>query len=426
MKRKARRQRRWTMRNAPAYEFGSPTSNIEIGAEGRAARTWDDLVLIGDGRTDFANGNHVIIDAEAGARIVAAFEKQGVDLPIDVEHSTLNTPEDAPAQGFVSHLRYVPGRGILGRVEWNDVGIDKVVSRSYKYLSPVAIYDKATRKVNRLHSVALTNKPAIRHAKALIAASERLAGSELIAMAEHPPNGEAEGMEQTGPNPAVLVGEIKAALKAKGIEIADDADEISVLMAVRDFLAGESGDAEGEGEGEDGEGGEAAEAASTLAEIKKLLGADANDDAVNKVLAALGDKGAREEVAKLTERLKVLEGEATTVTATAAVDAATSEGKIVASQRDVMLKMAKRDMAAFNEYVEASPVIVEQGATVPIGGANPGNREGVIAASVRESNASGWNNNTKQTTNWVNMELKDKKLSPLTDDEKAKHNLVAV
>jgi len=105
-----------------------------------------------DGRTWTMN------DAPA---IIETFQKRGLRLPIDIEHSTQvkgAAGEVAPAVGWIIDLE-VRATGLWGKVEWNETGRDLVASRAYGYLSPVFIYGRKTGSVTRMVSAGLTNNP---------------------------------------------------------------------------------------------------------------------------------------------------------------------------------------------------------------------------------------------------------------------------
>lgn len=102
--------------------------------------------------------------------IVATFISLQRDVPVDLEHATeIKAPagEPAPAYGWIKELEVRDGQ-IWGRVEWTDDGRDLLLSRKYRYLSPAFVFDEATRRIERLSSVGLTNKhnlhlPALNH-----------------------------------------------------------------------------------------------------------------------------------------------------------------------------------------------------------------------------------------------------------------------
>ncbi len=107
-----------------------------------------------------------VVDEESAALVLEAFERHGTDLPVDYEHQTLGGPYtsptgQAPAAGWIKRLEAVPGDGIYAHVDWTPPALEQLADRQYRYLSPVALVRKEDRKLVGLHSVALTNKPAI-------------------------------------------------------------------------------------------------------------------------------------------------------------------------------------------------------------------------------------------------------------------------
>jgi phage I-like protein len=107
-----------------------------------------------------------VVDAESAALAVETFERHGTDLPIDYEHQSLGgkwaSPSgQAPAAGWIKSLEVEAGTGIFANVEWTEPARQQIASRQYRYLSPVAMVRKTDRRLMALHSVGLTNKPAI-------------------------------------------------------------------------------------------------------------------------------------------------------------------------------------------------------------------------------------------------------------------------
>jgi len=114
-----------------------------------------------------------VVDAEAGAAVMAAFAAHGTDLPIDFEHQTLGgayaSPQGtAPAAGWITGLEVIEGEGVVATVNWTEEGRRMLASRAYRYLSPVALIRQDDRRLVALHSVALTNKPAIVGMRAVV------------------------------------------------------------------------------------------------------------------------------------------------------------------------------------------------------------------------------------------------------------------
>ncbi len=94
--------------------------------------------------------------------IIASHAALGRDLPIDIEHSSEHRApkgEPAPAVGWIKELAVRGGGEIWGRVEWNADGRSLVGGKSYRYLSPVIVYEQGSGAIVGLPSAALTNQP---------------------------------------------------------------------------------------------------------------------------------------------------------------------------------------------------------------------------------------------------------------------------
>lgn len=99
------------------------------------------------------------VDEESYREMKAQIAKRGVDLVVDYEHQTLKGCE-APAAGWVKELKLEDGQ-IKAVVEWTERGAEYLKNREYRYLSPVVSVRKSDNKAMGLHSLALTNTPAI-------------------------------------------------------------------------------------------------------------------------------------------------------------------------------------------------------------------------------------------------------------------------
>lgn len=96
--------------------------------------------------------------------ILSAFLHDGKAMPVDFEHSTeIKSPkgEPAPAVGWVTVLENRCG-AIWGKTEWNQAGQDALSRREYRYYSPVWDFETESRRIVRLVSVGLTNRPNLR------------------------------------------------------------------------------------------------------------------------------------------------------------------------------------------------------------------------------------------------------------------------
>lgn len=100
-----------------------------------------------------------IVDEESFQMIQGNMQRRAVDIVVDYEHQTL-TNSQAPASGWIKGLE-LKNDGIYAAVEWTNRAKDYLRNKEYRYLSPVVLVRKSDRKVSQLHSIALTNTPAI-------------------------------------------------------------------------------------------------------------------------------------------------------------------------------------------------------------------------------------------------------------------------
>lgn len=83
------------------------------------------------------------------------------DIVLDLDHSS-ETTSDTSAAGWLSNFRICQTRGLLADIELTPIGEDAVFNKIYKYLSPAVVVD-AQGNPYKLTSVALTNRPRIKH-----------------------------------------------------------------------------------------------------------------------------------------------------------------------------------------------------------------------------------------------------------------------
>lgn len=97
------------------------------------------------------------------AALVARFEADGVDLPIDLDHATSRKTifgEQADAVGWVKALAARPDGLYATRIEWLPAGKAALAARSHRYISPT-FHHTDTGAATWLHSVALVTAPAL-------------------------------------------------------------------------------------------------------------------------------------------------------------------------------------------------------------------------------------------------------------------------
>ncbi len=97
--------------------------------------------------------------------VIANTQANDMDLPLDWEHATEHAPwgGPAPAAGWLDPQSLVLRDGATWiKVDWTTKGRDSVANRDYRYLSPVFEYESESRRIIRLISAALTNRPNLR------------------------------------------------------------------------------------------------------------------------------------------------------------------------------------------------------------------------------------------------------------------------
>ena len=108
---------------------------------------------------------HWRLDATNAAAVIAAPRNGEQGFVIDYEHQTLNKTtngQPAPAAGWFKGLEWREGQGLfMVQIEWTERARAMIASGEYRYLSPVFGFDSQTGAVTYVHSVALTNDPAL-------------------------------------------------------------------------------------------------------------------------------------------------------------------------------------------------------------------------------------------------------------------------
>lgn len=99
------------------------------------------------------------VDEESFRLMKEHMQERGIDIVVDYEHQTLENVQ-APAGGWIKEI-YLNEEAIAAKVEWTEVARKYLTNKEYRYLSPVVLVRKTDDKAIVLHSVALTNTPAI-------------------------------------------------------------------------------------------------------------------------------------------------------------------------------------------------------------------------------------------------------------------------
>lgn len=321
--------------------------------------------LLRDGDIGWANMEGVELDKEQGEAIVKAFDEHGADVPIDYHHSTSavedHEVEKAPAAGWIKRLEYIAGDGLYAQVEWSLEAAAEIEARKYKYVSPVILLEKKTKRITEIHSVALTNRPRTINAQELLEAAENLN------MATTNDAGATSGTTDN----LKAVADLMAALRSAGVAIAEQADLTAVLTAATEFISANSEPATTEEEIEPKKNDEESAAKAAVETLKA-----ASIENMQKRLAELEAERTERVAADKTGRVEKLVGDMV-----AANKLNPNDAKAMASAR----VLAEKDEKAFGELFDSIPAYGPTGSqTRGAGSPETGARARLILSASRE------------------------------------------
>lgn len=271
------------------------------------------------------------VDGESFAAMKAQIAQRGVDLVVDYEHQTL-TGEQAPAAGWVKELFLDDGQ-IKARVEWTDRAKAYLSNREYRYLSPVITVRKADNKAMGLHSIALTNTPAIEHMEAIVNSLN------------------FEG----GQNTMDFMKEL-----AKLLGLGEDATEEQVKEALKACLEENKSLKESAAEAAKQQPPENDKVVANK-EVCELLGLKAGAATADVAAAIMALKSGNIGGVNLVEQVKSLEAKLADRDAEEAVEMALKAGKITPAQREWAKGYALKNLEDFRGFVEKAPQVVPMG-----------------------------------------------------------------
>lgn len=268
------------------------------------------------------------VDEESFRAMKAQIAQHGVDLVVDYEHQTLKGVQ-APAAGWVKELMLKDGH-IQARVEWTPAATGYLQNREYRYLSPVITVRKSDGKATGLHSLALTNTPAI-EGMAPIVNSLNFEG---------------------GQNNMEFIAQI-----AKLLGLAEGASPEDVLQALQTCID------ENKALKDDEEKSKEPPAADVVAnkavcELLGLKSGAATEDVTAKIMEL---KGGVIDGVNVLEELKALKRQAAERDADAAVTLALKSGKITPAQKEWARDYALDNPKGFAAFVEKAPQVVPLG-----------------------------------------------------------------
>lgn len=114
-----------------------------------------------------------LFDDEAAAAVMAAYQKHGADLMIDLEHDAAGPAMRSDSHDARGWFRLEMRNGELWAVDvrWTPDGARRLTEKTQRYISPLFLQSKKTGRVVDLLNVALCAAPAMHDAPALVAAS---------------------------------------------------------------------------------------------------------------------------------------------------------------------------------------------------------------------------------------------------------------
>lgn len=275
-----------------------------------------------------------IVDEESFKMIQKEFTDRKLDKVIDYEHQTLSNVQ-APAGGWIKSFGKTED-AIVAKVEWTPKAMEYLQNKEYRYLSPVIVVRPSDQKVRAIHSVALTNTPAI---------------DGMFAIANSLDIENDDDVNETGGSKMELL----ELIKLLGME--ENATEDQVKKALEALATAKGKEAEagkeaGKTEDKDGEKPELV-ANSTILNLLNLS-EGAKTEEVAATILSLKSGTANVEMMALKQRLDKKEAEES-------VALAKSSGKISAAQTEWALAYALKDPVGFANFAKIAPQ------TVPIG-----------------------------------------------------------
>lgn len=283
------------------------------------------------------------VDGESFRAMQEQIAERGVDLVVDYEHQTLKGCE-APAAGWVKELKLEDGQ-IRARVQWTPRGAQYLKNREYRYLSPVVNVRRTDSKAVGLHSLALTNTPAVRGMNPIV---------------------NSENFDPEGGETMDIIKKLAGLLG-----LGEDSCETEVLEALEACIAGNKASRKESGENSAAkkEGVQEPPAADDSVVANKavceLLGLKAGAPASDVSAKIMELKGGTIDGINILAELKALKAQNAQRDAGDAVTLALKEGKITPAQKEWAQGYALGDPEGFKAFMEKAPRIVPMGTVLP-------------------------------------------------------------
>lgn len=276
------------------------------------------------------------VDEESVRLMKEEFERRGIDIVVDYEHQTLKDIA-APAGGWIKDF-YIKDNAVTADIQWTGKGKEYVKNKEYRYLSPVVVVRKSDNKAVKLHSVALTNTPAINGMFSITNAEDI---QKIIKKYEG------------GSEMDLLQNLIKV------LNLNEGSDEESIINKVKELLDMQADKQKEENEEKKEEKKEEKEE-QTVAnkDVLKLLGLNESaglDEVTEKIMLLKKPAGvSAEEFNKLKLKMERKEAEESVLLAM-------KEGKITPVQKEWAEEYALKSPEGFKAFIDKAPIVVPVG-----------------------------------------------------------------
>ena len=300
-------------------------------------------------------------DDTQGRALAASINATAAQTPvvIDYEHQTLRAEangQPAPAAGWIRQVTWRDGQGLFAQVEWTDAAKARIQAGEYRYISPVITADAETGAVTGMHLAALVNHPALLGMEPVMAQLNAQLTSQTNFPTRKTPNPETHPMN--------LLTQLVALLGlAAG---ADDATTVAAVTALKTKA-------------------EAPPKAALPAALSSALGLQAGADEATALSAVAALKGSE---TTTMQTITALQGQVTALTTqinegtvVGLVDAAIAAHKLLPVQRDWALNTGRKDVAALQAFIAATPPI--PGLAGQSGGQGAGEQRDALATNLK-------------------------------------------
>jgi len=334
-----------------------------------------------------------LFDKASAESVMARFNERGIDMGGDYEHASTQDkppPEGAPSPLWCKLAVREDGLWAVD-VKWTPRALDYLKNGEIRYFSPAFFANRETKRISRLHNIALTNDPATLDAEPLVAATALDRRTEFVALSlSFDQVRDALGLALRGkyPDQCAWVCDVyddsvvfslgqkiwQAPYVAEG-STAVIGDPIEVQ---RTYTPVATGAGEGEttmktvlknlGLPETSTEAEALVALTTIqkqrtdadAELVALTGTKSRSEALGAVAAW---KTAHEQVTTLSARVQELEAASNTREVEQLIEAGVRDGKIPPAMKDSYTEMGKKDLVMLKSFIEKLPKLITTSAT---------------------------------------------------------------